>query len=120
MEKIFVLIFSMIGIIAFSVSGAMTAIEKKMDVLGVVILGLTTALGGGVVRDIILGNTPPITFTSPIYSFAAIIISVFIFLPPVRKKIQVKKSIFDIILLIMDSVGLGVFTVVGIQTAYNL
>ena len=51
---------------AFSASGAMTGIRKNMDIFGVCILGLTTAVGGGVIRDVILGNTPPATFRNPI------------------------------------------------------
>ena len=51
-----------LGTIAFAISGAMVGIQKKMDVFGVAILGLTTAMGGGVIRDLILGLTPPSAF----------------------------------------------------------
>ena len=57
MSDTLILIFELIGTVAFSVSGALTGIKKKMDILGVIILGLTTAVGGGVIRDLILGNT---------------------------------------------------------------
>ena len=56
------MIFEIIGTVAFAVSGAMVGISKKMDIFGIVILGLTTAVGGGVIRDVILGINPPITF----------------------------------------------------------
>ena len=49
-----------IGTVAFALSGAMTAIKKKMDILGVVILGMVTAVGGGMIRDIVLGILPPV------------------------------------------------------------
>ena len=62
----FLLILEIIGTVAFAVSGAMTGLAKKMDIFGVVILGLTTAVGGGVIRDLILGLTPPAMFMSPI------------------------------------------------------
>ena len=52
----FVFYLEVIGTIAFAISGALVAIEKKMDVFGVAILGMTTAVGGGIVRDIILGK----------------------------------------------------------------
>ena len=55
-----------IGTIAFSVSGAMLGLQKKMDILGISILGLTTAVGGGVIRDLILGIHPPKTFQNPV------------------------------------------------------
>ena len=58
MVETVIFIFEIIGTIAFSISGAIVAIEKKMDVLGVMILGLTTGVGGGVMRDIMAGNTP--------------------------------------------------------------
>jgi len=50
------------GIIAFAVSGALTGIQKRLDVFGVLVLAVTTAVGGGVLRDVIIGNTPPLTF----------------------------------------------------------
>ena len=48
-------ILDMIGTVAFAISGAMTAIRKRMDILGVMILGMVTAVGGGMIRDIVLG-----------------------------------------------------------------
>ena len=63
-----IFIFEIIGTIAFSISGAIVAIEKKMDIRGVMILGLTTGVGGGVIRDIVIGNTPAQAFVNPIYS----------------------------------------------------
>ena len=56
------LVLDMIGTVAFALSGAMTAIKKKMDILGVMILGMVTAVGGGMMRDIILGIVPPQAF----------------------------------------------------------
>lgn len=55
----FIFILELIGTVAFASSGAMIAIEKKMDIFGVNVLGATTAVGGGIMRDIILGLTPP-------------------------------------------------------------
>lgn len=63
----FILILELAGTMAFAASGAITALKKGMDLFGVCILGLTTAVGGGVIRDVILGNTPPATFLNPIY-----------------------------------------------------
>ena len=62
---ILILCFEIIGTVAFAISGAMTAIRKDMDLLGVMILSFTTALGGGVIRDVLLGITPPTTFSTP-------------------------------------------------------
>ena len=115
-----VLFLELIGTVAFSVSGAITGLKKKMDILGVVILGLTTAVGGGVIRDLILGITPPNTFRNPIYATFAIGAAIVVFLPAVQNLILKKRSLYNWLMLIMDSLGLGIFTVVGIQVAYSL
>jgi len=106
-------VFEILGTIAFAISGAMLAIEKKMDILGVVILGLTTAIGGGVIRDVLIGQTPPSCFTHPVYAFTAIIVSLIVFIPWVRKRINIDSKI----LVFVDAIGLGTFTVIGLQTA---
>ncbi len=120
MTEILLLVFELIGTVAFAVSGALIALSKKMDIFGVAILGLTTAVGGGIIRDLILGNTPPETFRNPIYSVTALLTSVIVFIPWIRKKLNSKQVFFDTLLLIMDSLGLAVFTVVGISTAKAL
>lgn len=120
MSQNLLFIFELIGIIAFALSGALTAIKKDMDVFGVTILGLVTAVGGGVIRDLVLGNTPPETFKNPIYGIVAIITSFIVLIPKIRRLLSSKQHIFDMFLLIMDSLGLAVFTVVGIKTAVTL
>ncbi len=119
MSSTILLIFELIGTIAFAASGAITALSKKMDVFGVTTLGVVTAVGGGVIRDLILGNTPPVTFRNPLYALVAILVSVIIFIPAVRKVLFHKPRVYEITMLIMDSLGLGIFTVVGIQVAYT-
>ncbi len=113
----FILILEIIGTIAFAVSGAMTAMKKEMDIFGVCVLGVITACGGGVIRDVILGITPPNTFRDPVYGITATITSIIIFLPFVRKALFRHKKIYDKVLLYMDTVGLGIFTVIGVRTA---
>lgn len=112
------LIFEIIGTISFALSGAVTALKKKMDIFGVAILGLTTAVGGGVIRDLVLGQTPPATFQNPLYAIVAIATAVVVFFPAVRRLFDRYHRLYDLVLLIMDSLGLGIFTVVGIRTAY--
>lgn len=112
-------VFEIIGTIAFAISGAITGLKKKMDIFGVVILALVTAVGGGAIRDIVLGNTPPMTFRNPVYALVAIATGVLTFIPAVRRLAGKKPKIFDTFLLVTDSVGLGIFTVMGIRTAIN-
>lgn len=114
----FILLVELLGTLAFAASGAMTGIKKNMDIFGVCILGLTTAVGGGVIRDIILGNTPPATFQNPLYATVAVITSLILFLPQVRHLLMRNPAAFDWALRLMDSLGLGIFTVVGIRMAY--
>ena len=80
------------------------------------ILGACTALGGGVLRDVMLGITPPTMFQDPAYAAVAALVSVVVFLPWVQKLLAGNRA-YEIIMLVMDSLGLGVFTVMGIQTA---
>lgn len=113
------LILELVGTVAFSVSGAMTGLRKNMDLFGVAILGLTTAVGGGMIRDLILGNTPPVMFRDPVYAMVALCTAVIVFLPAVQRLLDRIHGLYDVLMLWMDSLGLGIFTVVGIQTAYT-
>lgn len=113
-------VFELIGTVAFAISGAITGLKKKMDIFGVVILAVVTAVGGGAIRDIVLGNTPPMTFRNPVYALVAVATGILTFIPVVRKLAGKTPKAFDIFLLVTDSVGLGIFTVMGIRTAINL
>lgn len=110
----------LLGTVAFAISGAVTALRKKMDLFGVCILGLTAAVGGGVIRDLILGNTPPVTFREPVYALTAIGVSLFVFLKPVRHYLMGNHRVSRLLLLFSDTLGLAVFTVSGIQVAFSL
>ena len=115
---LFILIFELLGSMAFSVSGAMTGLRKNMDIFGVCILGLTTAVGGGVIRDLVLGNTPPATFQDPVYAVVALVTALVLFLPQVRRLLIRNQALYDRVLFLMDAAGLGIFTVVGVRFAY--
>ena len=112
------LALEVIGTLAFAASGAMTAMRKNMDIFGVCILALTTAVGGGVIRDVILGNTPPATFRDPIYATVALVTALVLFLPKVRRFLMRNTALYDRALFWMDTAGLGIFTAAGIRTAY--
>lgn len=97
----------------------MIAIQKRMDIFGVIILGLTTAVGGGIIRDLVLGITPPATFQNPIYATCAIVTAIIVFLPVVQRLFHRYQRAYDIMMLTMDSLGLGIFTVIGVQAAFS-
>jgi len=113
----FLFILEVIGTFAFAVSGALVGLRKNMDVFGICVLGLTTAVGGGMVRDLILGNIPPMMFRSPVYAMIAVTTSIGVFLPFIRSRLLKSNRTFDLVLLVMDTLGLGAFTVVGVEKA---
>lgn len=117
----FIFILELIGTVAFASSGAMIAIEKKMDIFGVNVLGATTAVGGGIMRDIILGLTPPGASSHPVYVLVAALTSTILFViayaKPTAFESRVKTDYYDKLMFWCDTAGLGIFTVVGIQAA---
>lgn len=114
-------IFDFIGTVAFAISGAITGIHKKMDIFGVNILAIITACGGGLTRDIVMGNFPPQMFIDPFYVVvAAIIANIVFFLMYYRKGVPVKFScIYDKGLFISDTLGLAAFMVDGVMIGAN-
>ena len=110
-------VLEIVGTLAFAVSDAFVGVRRDMDVFGVIILGLTTAVGGGVIRDLILGLTPPRTFQHPIYAMIAVAASVAVFLIARRGFTEKTTGPYSVVMLIMDSLGLGAFTVSAIGTA---
>ena len=103
---------------AGTASGAMTGISRRMDVFGVCVLGVVTAVGGGMMRDVILGNVPG-ALTKPVYVVAAVITALLIFAVLYFKRDMLQGRfglLYDRMMLVMDSVGLGIFTVVGVIT----
>ncbi len=99
------------GIIVFAMSGAMAGIRAKMDMLGVMVMGLTTAVGGGIIRDILIDVVPPVALQRPVYAVTAIIVSLIVFIPKVRCKINTDAFVINLI----DAIGLGLYTVVGVK-----
>lgn len=113
-----IFIFEIIGTATFAILGGMQAIKKGMDILGTIVLGITTAIGGGVIRDIILGKLPPTSFVHPVYATVAVVFSSLILLPFIRKRILHGK-IYDKAMFLLDTFSLGLFTVVGVAVAFD-
>ncbi len=112
MDTVF-FVFEILGVISFALSGALVALKADMDILGVMTLGIITAIGGGITRDLLLGLTPPSSLINPLNAIIAIAVSIFIFLPFMQKLILQHSKAYDLIFLIGDSIGLGLFTVNG-------
>ena len=121
-QKTVTFIMEMIGTVAFAASGAMVGAGRGMDIFGVCVLGVVTSVGGGMIRDIVLGIIPPNMFQHPSYTIVATITSCLVFLVLSVKRRLLEghfKENYDRIMLVMDSIGLGIFTVVGVNTGIN-
>ena len=101
----------LIGTAAFAASGAYAGIRREMDLFGVMVLGMVTATGGGTLRDILLGDTPPFCFQDETYLYVAIGISLATFLLH-RRMDRLRHP-----LLYFDAIGLGTFVVIGTEKA---
>lgn len=110
-------LFELVGTAAFAVSGAMLGIKKQMDLFGVCMMGLVTACGGGMIRDLFLGSTPPAVFRDPRCALVAAAVSVAFFLAARRRLFHAGVPAFETVMLLADSLGLGVFTAAGVAAA---
>ena len=115
-------ILEIIGTISFAVSGAMIAIKKKVDIFGVLFLGIITAFGGGLMRDITLGNLPPAMFRNTKYLLFATLASLIVFFTAslFKNKYIQNELLIDTINNIFDAIGLGAFSVIGAQLTIQL
>ena len=118
-----VYIIEIIGTIAFASSGAMIGIRKEMDIFGINVLAITTALGGGLIRDLVLGINPPNMFRDSSYALWAIATACVLFIVFKWKKHLLEAHLSDAqeaFMGIMDAIGLGAFTVIGIDKAIQM
>ena len=118
-----VTILDIIGAIAFAISGAMVAMQNELDLLGVVILACCTATGGGMVRDLFLGHIPPRAFQDPTDVFLAFLVALAVFIIYYyfsRRHGSFGQSLlYRRILFWADTLGLGIFAVIGVRHAFN-
>jgi len=107
MDLIYIL--DLIGTFVFAVSGIMVAVKNKFDLIGAAIIGLVTAVGGGTLRDLLIGQTPVAWMKDPYYLLVilAALIVCFFFFKYVKK---LKKGFF-----IFDTIGIALFTILGLQ-----
>ncbi|WOD42503.1 trimeric intracellular cation channel family protein [Hwangdonia lutea] len=98
-----------IGTIAFAISGVLVAISKKMDLFGILIIAFVTAIGGGTLRDLLIGNTPVSWMQDMTYTYVILITTVVTILS--KSKIDYLRTS----LLLFDTIGIGLYTVVGVE-----
>ena len=107
----FIFIVDILGTLAFAIAGALSAMQKRLDPFGVLVLAFVTAIGGGTLRDIMIGNLPVVWLrngTAAIVIFAAALAAM-LFSRYLRH--------FNSLLFVFDALGLGLFTITGLELA---
>ncbi|MCT4674249.1 MAG: trimeric intracellular cation channel family protein [Prolixibacteraceae bacterium] len=107
MSLIFIL--DLIGTMAFAISGTLSAMEKKFDLFGALFIAFLTAIGGGTVRDCLIGSTPVTWMQTPSY-FIAVFMGFMATILFKRRVLRLKKTLF-----LFDTIGIAIFTVIGIE-----
>ena len=109
----FISLMEIIGTVAFAVSGALVAIEKKFDIYGVTFLAIITAVGGGIIRDVIINLPLPVALADPIYVIICIATAagVICFYKWVKK--------VNGLIILFDAVGLAAFAAIGAKAALS-
>lgn len=103
----------LVGTAAFAASGALAGIRRKMDLFGIMVLGVVTAIGGGTLRDLLLGDNPPFCLKNELYLYLALGVSLLTFIS-YRRLAAMRQP-----LRFFDAIGLGTFVVIGTEKALH-
>ena len=116
-----IFVVEIIGIVVFALSGVMVAVKHRLDLFGVLVVGTITSVGGGVIRDILLGYIPPMIFRKPIYVIVAVGVSLVSIVTAIcmGEKFTPHLEKLNPIINVLDAIGLGVFVIVGVNSAIN-
>lgn len=108
-----------IGTVSFAVSGTLVAIACSLDLFGVLTVGCITAVGGGIIRDLLIGNTPPLVFFKPQILILAVLTSLVVFVISYKKakNFSALRGKLEKINIVFDAFGLGAFSVMGVEVA---
>ena len=114
-------VVEMIGMVAFALNGALVGLKYHLDLFGVILVSVTVSLGGGVVRDLIIGRIPPAMFQDYRYLLVAVVTALLVFLAAVisRGRYHDYETKVEALANIFDALGPGAFTVVGVQAGIN-
>jgi len=104
-----ILILDIVGTIVFAISGALSAIDKRMDYFGAAVIAFLTALGGGTIRDILLGATPVGWMQTPNY-LIYVLIGLVLSIAFKNVVLKLRRTLF-----LFDTIGIAVFTILGIE-----
>ncbi len=119
--EIVLMITELIGTTAFSVSGALTAIDRGLDAFGVLFIGCITSTGGGILRDLLIGRTPPAIFSNLYVLASAALTSIIVFVIAYlkRKTYHTLRDHIEAVNSIFDAIGLAAFSVMGTEGAIS-
>ncbi|MGS2763940.1 trimeric intracellular cation channel family protein [Sinomicrobium sp. M5D2P9] len=105
----FYLVIDLLGVVSFAISGVLAALQKKLDIFGVFIIAFVTAVGGGTIRDILIGTEPVTWLQNNIYMYTIIVTVIFALLFKEKLK-YLRTSLF-----LFDTIGIGLYTLVGVE-----
>ena len=112
--------FEIAGTIAFAISGALVGISRRMDIFGILVLALSTAIGGGIIRDVLVGNIPPNSFKTSLYIVLTTVITFIIFFIYRNQILRyMSRRKLRKMYLLADTLGLASFTVTGTTIGFN-
>ena len=106
-------VLNLVGTFVFAVSGALLAVRKNYDIVGIAVLAGITAIGGGVIRDLVIGAIPPVAFTDSSYFWIPLLATALTFFAHV----QINR--LNAAVLVFDAAGLAVFCISGTAKALN-
>ncbi len=107
------LFIDLAGILAFAISGATAAFDKKLDIFGAVVIALITALGGGTLRDLLIGSTP-VAWLANMHALFIVVFAVVLVMLFKKYMVRLRRTFF-----VFDTLGIGLFTVLGTQKALD-
>ncbi len=119
--EIIIKILEIVGTISFSILGSLVAIKANFDLFGVVVIGIINAVGGGIIRDVMIGSTPPTVFEHPYILPISFVSSLLVFVASYfyHKKYKMTDRSSEIIRNWFSSIGLAAFSVMGVEVAFS-
>jgi len=107
-------VLDMIGTLVFAISGVLAAVEKKFDVVGALVLGFVTAVGGGTLRDVLIGSTP-VGWMNDLNYLIIIVAALPLCYFAKKYILRLRRSLF-----LFDTIGIGLFTILGLQKTLSI
>lgn len=117
MREILMLLMEILGTVSFAVSGTLVAVCAGLDMFGVLTVGAITAVGGGIIRDLLLGQIPPVIFGKPLIWLLIFAVSLAVFIIAFINSRRIKdiNQKTEKVNIFFDALGLAAFSVIGVE-----